>query len=118
MLVCLDNEEKVYGIGFRMETPESQNQGVDASAKVGIHDFHHAQLIQKFGQEQLDCNQPIDCPCWLPESQPSFPLLADCPVTLLLCLILTLYGKEYYYDFCRPIHFIDRYLKKLDSWIT
>ena len=123
MLVCLDKKGKPYGIGFRMETPESMNQDMNTTDNVGIHDFHHAQLIRRFGQSNLDI-LPIDCPIWLPDSQPSFPLPAECPVTLLLCLIVTLYGRNYYNDFFN-VYFNDykksqikRYKKKLDSWVN
>ena len=119
MLVCLDNEGKPYGIGFRMETPHSQNQEMDTPANEGIHDFHHAQLIHRFGQPKLDI-LPIDCPVWLPDSQPSFPLPAECPVTLLLCLIVTLYGRKYYNQFLveHEIFEIKQYKEKLDPWIN
>ena len=120
MLVSLDKKGDPYGIGFRMETPESMNQGVDMPAGGGIHDFHHAQLIQRFKQEQLDSKLQIDCPCWIPESQPSFPLPAECPVTLLLCLIVTLYGRKYYNQFLaeHQIFDIEQYKKKLKPWIN
>ena len=120
MLVCLDNEGKPYGIGFRMETPESLNQNLNTPVNEGIHDFHHAQLIRKFGQKALDRKLQVDCPSWIPESQPSFPLPAKCPVMLLLCLILTLYGKRYYKQFFdeNGIFEIEQYQKKLDPWIN
>lgn len=121
MLVCLDgNHENLSGIGFRMETPESMNQhGIEAGNK-GVHDFHHAQLIRRFGEAKLDEKLQINCPCWLPESQPSFPLPAQCPVTLLLCLILTLYGKKYYIDIVTAdtIFGIKPYREKLNQWIN
>ena len=117
---CFEENRKVYGIGFRMETPESMNQNATTTDNEGIHDFHHAQLIRKFGQKALDCKLKIECPSWLPESQPSFPLPAECPVMLLLCLILTLYGKRYYKQFfeVNDIFDIEQYKKKLDPWIN
>ena len=117
---CFEENRKVYGIGFRMETPESMNQNATTTDNEGIHDFHHAQLIRKFGQRELDCKLKIECPSWLPESQPSFPLPAECPVMLLLCLILTLYGKRYYKQFFdeNDIFDIELYKKKLDPWIN
>lgn len=124
MLVSLDKKGNPYGIGFRMETPESMNQGVDMPAGGGIHDFHHAQLIQRFKQEQLDSKLQIDCPGWIPESQPSFPLPAKCPVTLLLCLIVTLYGRKCYNQFLDNylVNYrksaIEPYKKKLKPWIN
>lgn len=119
MLVRLDKKGKPYGIGFRLETPHSQDQDVD-TASEGMHDFHHAQLIRRFRQEDLDSELQIDCPIWLPDSQPSFPLPANCPVTLLLCLIVTLYGRDCYNRFLlkHRIFDISRYQKKLDRWIN
>ena len=121
---CLKAARKFYGIGFRMETPESWNPDLDTPANPGMHDFHHAQLIQEFGQTKLDNKLQIECPCWIPVTQPSFPLPAQCPVTLLLCLIVTLYGRNYYYDFFN-LYFngskeseIKRYKDKLDPWIN
>ena len=119
---CFDEQPKGYGIGFRMETPESMNQNTNATTNEGIHDFHHAQLIRKFGQSNLD-KLPIDCPSWLPQSQPSFPMPAKCPVTLLLCLIVTLYGRKCYDEFFKTYindyrkSDVVHYKKKLDPWI-
>ena len=137
LLAYLDENRKphgiygigIYGIGFRMETPEKINQGVNSSVNSqrvdttdnsGAHDFHHAQLIRKFGQRELDDKLKIDCPTWLPQSQPSFPLPAKCPVTLLLCLIVTLYGGRYYNRFIteHEIFDIGTYLQELNQWIN
>ena len=132
MLVRLDEKRKpdgIYGIGFRMETPErfdqgdspsTHNQNVNADNSAGIHDFHHAQLIRKFGQSRLDDKLQIDCPIWLPQSQPSFPLPAECPVTLLLCMIVTLYGRKYYNQFLidHEIFEIGQYKGELNRWIN
>ena len=128
MLVSLDasfkRKRKFYGIGFRMETPESWNQSNDTAANLGMHDFHHAQLIQEFGQTKLNNKLDIDCPCWIPVIQPSFPLPAQCPVTMLLCLIVTLYGRIYYNDFFKDYFNgsreseIKQYKDKLDPWIN
>ena len=123
---CSGANQEVYGIGFRMETPHSQDPNTDTSTNEegetpthkGTHDFHHAQLIRTFHRNTSYDGLPIDCPIWLPQSQPSFPLPAKCPVMLLLCLMLALYGKEDYYNLCGRIDFIDRYLNELDSWIN
>ena len=142
MLICLDEDENFRGIGFRLETPEGQNQDEetpadeegladeevlgdeDTSTNEGIHDFYHAQLIKTFDQSKLDEKLQITYPSWLPESQPSFPLPAKCPVTMMLCLIVTLYGRTYYNDFFN-IYVNDyrksdvkQYKDKLDPWIN
>lgn len=132
MLVKLDENQKpdgIYGIGFRMETPEklnndvspgTNNQSVNTTNNDGIHDFHHAQLIRKFGQDKLDEKLQIACPIWLPQSQPSFPLPAECPVTLLLCMFVTLYGRECYNRFLEEhtIFEIEQYKQELNRWIN
>ena len=123
---CTDENQKPYGIGFRLETPESTNQTETPVGNEGIHDFHHAQLIKKFGKESLDSKLQIECPSWLPESQPSFPLPAKCPMSLLFCLIATLYGKKEYFDyrgmFPKQKHYhgynVRDHLKELDQWIN
>ena len=79
MLVSLDKKGDPYGIGFRMETPESMNQKGDMPANLGIHDFYHAQLIQRFRREELNSELQIDCPCWIPDSQPLFHCLLSVP---------------------------------------
>lgn len=120
MLVCLDMNGTPYGMGFRMETPESMNQNGNETDNGGIHDFHHAQLIRKFCQPKLDDKLQVCSPDWLPTTQPSFPLSAKCPVMLMLCLILTLYGKRYYDEFLleNEISGIEPYKTELKSWIN
>ena len=108
MLVTLDEtNQALNGIGFRMETPESAN------TSIGIHDFYHAQLIQRFSPKQFSDKLQTKCLNWLPGSQPSFPLPANCPVTLLLCLIVTLYGRKCYTNICGRIPGIEQYRNKL-----
>ncbi len=120
MLVCLDKNGTPYGIGFRMETPEGTNQNGNETSNKGIHDFHHAQLIRTFGQSKLDDKLRVCCPDWLPTTQPSFPLSANCPVTLLLCLIVTLYGRKFYNRFVaeHDIFDIKQHKDILDPWIN
>ena len=122
---CTDENQKPYGIGFRLETPESANQPETTADSEGIHDFHHAQLIKKFCKKKFDRRLQICCPSWLPESQPSFPLPAKCPVSLLFCLIATLYGRNEYFDyrsiFPKQKHYhgynVRDHLEELDKWI-
>ena len=122
---CTDENQKPYGIGFRLETPESMNQTDTTTTNKGIHDFHHAQLIKKFGKKKLDRRLEICCPNWLPDTQPSFPLPAKCPVSLFFCLIATLYGRSEYFDyrgmFPKQKHYygynVHDHLEELDRWI-
>ena len=123
MLISSDKDENFRGIGFRLETPEGQNQEEETAANEGTHDFYHAQLIHRLDQTKFDSLQ-IDCPSWLPQSQPSFPMPAKGPVTLLMCLIVTLYGREGYKQFFKTYindyrrSDVEHYKKKLDPWIN
>ena len=77
----------------------------------GRHAFYHAQL-----GNNMDVRLE---PEWLPESQPSFPLCANCPVTLVISLLLTLYGLNEtgrlltHHDPYR----IGRYKGQLEPWV-
>ena len=120
---CDENDgERLRGIGFRLEGPhgdeeEQEDAEGDGEKPEGRHDFYHAQLIRDF-----DGGPSLDCPDWLPCNQPSFPLIADCPVTLVLCLLLALYGKRYSWEFLSRDTALYNWLKpyveeKLQPWI-
>jgi hypothetical protein len=113
-----ENEHQLQGIGFRLESPETMildadNSNVDQVIDDGRHDFYHAQLIRSLGW-----GPPIDCPDWIPETQPSFPVAANCPVTLMLNLLLSLYGKKYCWTFVTEHQIFDlkSYLNEIDQW--
>lgn len=84
-MFLVDKEDELRAIGYRFETPESEGDG--------IHNYYHAQLIYKFDNDERIKNLP--CPEWVPESQPAFALDATTPLTLLVCMIGSLYGPEY-----------------------
>lgn len=116
MLVSPNGEkEKLHGIGFRLESPHGdEGDEEDGGNELGRHGFYHAQLIRSLGY-----GPPVECPSWLPETQPSFPLTADDPVTLVLCLLLSLYGKKYCWTFYTEHQIFDlkSHLDRLDTWI-
>ena len=97
LLVRLDDStQKPYGLGFRFDSPKKEHyEGFqESNVGEGEHDFYHVQIIRRF-----DYGPDIDIPDWLPDHQPSFPLIADDPASLLLALLLTLYGKKYCWEF-------------------
>lgn len=121
MLVTQDGDKNcLYGIGFRLDTPESGN--VDGESKgnedEGRHDFYHAQFIRRRG---FNWGPRIETIGWLPEHQPSFPLVADDPITLVLSLLLALYGKRYCGQFIQrhggSLSALGSARKKLQPWI-
>ncbi|MBT9142247.1 MAG: hypothetical protein DDT32_00737 [Syntrophomonadaceae bacterium] len=116
MLISSSGDERnLRGVGFRLESPhgDEEDEG-DERKEVGRHDFYHAQLIRSLGY-----GPSVECPGWLPETQPSFPLTADCPVTLVLCLLLSLYGKKYCWTFHTEHQIFDlkSHLDRLNTWI-
>lgn len=77
-----------FGIGFRMEAGKS------------VHGFYHVQLIDSLGGAgHIDYGLPIECPEWLPKTQPAIPLRAKDSVTLMLCMLIGLYGIKFCWTF-------------------
>jgi hypothetical protein len=72
-------ETELKASGFRYETPEGE----------GDHNYYHAQLI--FGFDK-DTKRLQFCERWLPVTQPAFCLDANNPVSLLVGLLVSLYG--------------------------
>ncbi len=86
LLVSLDENSDLRILGLRFETDEGD---YDTEAKRGKHDFCHMQFCQSLSK-LIPCLDPS----WLPESQPSIPLDADCQVSLVLCMLVSLYGRK------------------------
>lgn len=68
------NQSAPQGIGIRFECPMGTS---------GSHSYHHVQLFRPNGNSFE-----------VPESFPALPLPAHDPLSLLLCLIIALYGRE------------------------
>lgn len=118
-LICLvedGGERKPCGISFRLENSHREQQEEAQENEEGTHDFYHAQLVKSPRSLSF-----IEYPTWVPDSQPSFPLTAECPVTLVLCLLLTLYGKKECWDFVSQdtafFNLLKSYVSKLQPWI-
>lgn len=92
-LFLLDENDTLKAIGYRFETPESNVEVGEKSPVVGDHDYYHAQLINGFDKTTQRWQLP--CELWLPTSWPAFPLDAEDPVGLIVCLLVSLYGLNY-----------------------
>lgn len=122
LMVRLDDANKLQGIGFRFESPEieqyayTENEDQETKANEGLHDFYHAQLITGFNY-----GPPVEIPIWLPVTQPSFPLPADDPITLVFALLLTFYGKKYCWEFYSNhrsnLPELSSRIEKMNAWI-
>jgi hypothetical protein len=81
------HKEGIRWIGFRFEAPE----GVDA-AGAGRHHYYHVQMIRGLHTSiPFSSNEHLE---WIPDAEPTFPLDADGPSKLLLCLLISLYGLQ------------------------
>ena len=85
LLTTLDENLDIQALSIRYETDEG-----DAQRKMdGSHDFCHAQLCNSISHRIC-----ATTPKWLPESQPSIPLDANDQISLVLCMLTSLYGGK------------------------
>lgn len=85
------NQGRLIDMGFRFESPEG----------TGNHNYYHAQPILPLGASTT---------AWPPTRFPTFTLDARNPVTLLSCMLISLYGQDYlgqlssarFRDYLRP----------------
>ena len=84
LLTLLDDSMELQSLAIRFETDE---RFFEQSSSIGSHDFCHAQFCN-----EIDPVARATTPKWLPTSQPSFPLNADDQVSLVLCMLTSLYG--------------------------
>ena len=86
LLTMLDENSDIQALSIRFETDEEASQ----NNCIGSHDFCHAQFCQSIGK--LDCATTLK---WLPDSQPSIPLDARDQISLVLCMLVSLYGGKH-----------------------
>ena len=90
LLMRLDNSSELQSLAMRFETSEG-DMGLEH--KAGLHDFCHTQFCNS-----IDSDIKPTTPAWIPDSQPSIPLDADDQITLVLCMLISLYGGAHVYD--------------------
>ena len=79
LLTMLDDDNNLQALALRFETDEGDG--------AGRHDFCHAQLCIDINKHVKDIS-----PSWFPVSQPSIPLDAKDQITLVLCMLTSIYG--------------------------
>jgi len=72
------DSERVKTIGYRFEAPHG----------LGMHFYYHAQLINSA------LGTPGESAHRVPETQPAFALDACCPVSMLIAVLLSIYGGK------------------------
>ncbi len=84
LLTILDENCNLQSLAIRFETDEGD---LSLGDSLGSHDFCHAQLCNCINKRVKGVT-----PQWVPDSQPSIPLDADNQVSLVLCMLTSLYG--------------------------
>jgi len=107
-LCVLGADDRLRVLGYRFEMPENDGSG--------RHDFYHLQLIRSFEKGAPALNDPEVGLDWIPDVQPSFPLDATGPLTLMLSFLVTVYGL-WYLDEMRTEELVPAsYLESLSCW--
>jgi hypothetical protein len=88
LALFVPHDNDLAAIGFRFEPPEGP----------GTHNYYHAQMFREFHGGGAGPCLP-SCPPWLPTSRPAFHLKADDPVTLLISMVISLYGIDRVQEF-------------------
>lgn len=90
LLTTLDENCNLQSLAIRFETDEG---GISTGSNLGLHDFCHAQLCNNINKHVKNVT-----PQWVPDSQPSIPLDADNQVSLVLCMLTSLYGGKHVFS--------------------
>jgi len=69
---------KSLGFRFEQEKPNTK------------HCYIHVQI----NKERATNNPLLGCPIWIPGHIPCIPIIARCPVSLILCLLVSFYGID------------------------
>jgi hypothetical protein len=85
----LNNKSNVSErIAFRFEGPEG------LTAEKSRHKYWHMQVTNEIAGR--NGYQKIICRNWLPDKMPCIPIISRGPVSLLLCVLFSFYGKQMY----------------------
>ena len=81
----VEGEHVLRAIAYRYEAPEARTKEEQSSSK---HGYYHAQPSLRI------CNQALPTMPWMPTEHPAFPLDAQCPVSLVFAMLVSLYGAK------------------------
>jgi hypothetical protein len=81
-LFMFDSSKKLAGLGFRFESSEGPGQ----------HAYSHVQVIRSLDKDGGRIFPQAST--WFPTSYPAFPLSATDPVSIVLAMLLSIYGLE------------------------
>lgn len=99
--------QEIRGYGFRFEGPHHFSKNDD-----GKHKYYHVQLITKsdISKTSLDCY-----PSWISEKIPCFPAGVNNPVSFVLLMLVSLYGKKYVFDKFTDVEIPTKYKTQVEN---
>jgi hypothetical protein len=106
MLLKLNEGERPDCIGFRFEGSEAED-GEECD-----HNYWHMQLVSKI-KTKIGNRFPVS-KNWLPTGIPCIPIKTQCPVSLLLCLLVSLYGPDIF-SYLIDVSVDDKYKQPLQD---
>ena len=80
-LFLFDGENNLKAIGYRFETAHNRER----------HHYYHIQHINKFDPSDESDRYKLPDTEWVPIEYPAFPIDAQNPIELLICLLVSLY---------------------------
>ena len=107
-LCTFNSNGELRVLGCRFESPEGDG--------MGRHDFYHMQLVNALEKGVPALNKNDAQLGWLPDSQPSFPVDADCPISLTLAFLVSVYGLWYLDEVVREEMVPPPQLDRLSCW--
>jgi len=90
-----NGKEQPCYLGFRFEGPE----GCDEDSSC--HNYWHVQIVKEFKGRHSDKFPKYHD--WLPIKMPCIPIRAECPVSLLVCLLFSFYGNRLFDEINIPL---------------
>jgi len=81
LMVENDGKDELKAIGYRFETPHKHSR----------HHYYHLQPIDGFDRSD---RWKLPGSEWVPTNYPAFPLDAEDPIELLICLLVSLYDLK------------------------
>lgn len=91
-------DNRLHCVGYRFEIGQADSK----------HDYHHVQFTNR--RPQSEGGHPLpESPQWAPVQVPCIPVPATRVVALILCLVISFYGKR------APDHLLRNVLRGIDN---
>lgn len=98
-----DKKKELHGFGFRFER---HNSGLK-------HNYWHVQVTNGLRGVVLP-----KCPSWIPQNVPCIPTIAENSLSLLCCILLSIYGKESFARLYPTLKISRRQIRSLEKHVN